>query len=736
MIGKKISNYKIIRLIGKGGMAKVYEAENITLGTRVAIKILDESLSNNESIRQRFKNEARIMAGLQHQNIVNVIDFVETNTTLAIIMELLEGKTLTEYINEKGKLSLKESIIIFKQVLSAFDFAHQKGVIHRDIKPSNIFIITNRNNLVKILDFGIAKLVSSDSELTNPGTQMGTPVYMSPEQVQDVKNIDNLSDIYSLGVVFYFMLNGKPPYNKSTMSKFDIFSKIVHEPVPALKKYPEFNKIIQKATQKEPSKRYLTCRKFLEDINRTYNNQSNQKKSESKPITTIKKNIPDTKTKKTYTRKKVSKKKSVVKPSTKKPRKYEKRRKQNNNLKGYLIGLIVITLIGAGIFFGKDFFNKKSDSKTEITKKKAEKKQSEKPITFDKILHTKFPVDTRGIIVINDNKLSLTGTADTYNGKKPYLVFIDKKGKKNAEYTIDSNDNDIFINTSLMTNDDNLMYAGYQIDEDDNISKFIIKSDKKGKKIWYNSYGTRNGEINKIIKTNDNNYLLAGYETEYGVDKALLIKIDNNGKQIWKKTFKYSNDKVNVINSVCQVSANEYIAVGYTIQKHNSSIYLIKFDDKGKKIFEKKFDNNIDKENAKNIIKIDDNNFLIIGYATLEGKSRDGLVVKIDENANKVWSKSFGGTSRDEFNAVTKTPDNEYILVGYTRSKSNSSDFWIVKIDSKGNKKWEKYFGDNKTDIAYDIKYLSDDTFIVLGTSVVNNKKLPYMIKLNSNGKK
>jgi len=266
MINQVIEKYKIVRLIGQGGMARVYEGIHIHLGKRVAIKILNEELVRKTSIRKRFENEAKIMADLEHPNIVKILDYIEKDNLLAIVMELLQGQTLTDYIKRKGALNKSEINKIFLQVLDAFHLAHRKGIIHRDIKPSNIYLETHRNNNVKILDFGIAKLLSSDLSMTSTGTQMGSPLYMSPEQVKDSSHITHLSDIYSLGVVLYHMVSGKPPYDTTTLSRFDIFNKIVYEPLPPLRRFVEYNPVIQKATQKDPKLRYRNCAEFARDI--------------------------------------------------------------------------------------------------------------------------------------------------------------------------------------------------------------------------------------------------------------------------------------------------------------------------------------------------------------------------------------------------------------------------------------------------------------------------------------
>ena len=270
MINTSIGKYKITKLIGEGGMASVYEAEHEMLGTKVAIKVLNPILSANAEIKTRFRNEAKLMASLDHPNITKVIDFDEQPQQLSIVMEFLNGEDLDQKIKRNGPLSEKEISDIFSQTLSAFQYAHEKGIVHRDIKPSNIFILSNGH--VKILDFGIAKLFGQGNEMTQTGTQMGTPIYMSPEQVKGDKSIDHRSDIYSLGVTMFFVINGTPPYNSDTDSQFDIFTKIVYEALPKFLIHSIFNEILLKACQKNREERFQSCSDYLEAFKLTYTN--------------------------------------------------------------------------------------------------------------------------------------------------------------------------------------------------------------------------------------------------------------------------------------------------------------------------------------------------------------------------------------------------------------------------------------------------------------------------------
>lgn len=270
MINTSIGKYKISKLIGEGGMASVYEAEHEMLGTKVAIKVLNPILSANAEIKTRFRNEAKLMASLDHPNITKVIDFDEQPQQLSIVMEFLNGEDLDQKIKRNGPLSEKEISDIFSQTLSAFHYAHEKGIVHRDIKPSNIYILSNGH--VKILDFGIAKLFGQGNEMTQTGTQMGTPIYMSPEQVKGDKSIDHRSDIYSLGVTMFFAINGKPPYNSTTESQFDIFTKIVYQELPEFSIQSKFNEMVLKACNKNREERFQSCSDYLEAFKLTYTN--------------------------------------------------------------------------------------------------------------------------------------------------------------------------------------------------------------------------------------------------------------------------------------------------------------------------------------------------------------------------------------------------------------------------------------------------------------------------------
>ena len=263
-----LSNYTIKHPIGQGGMAVVYLAEHNILQKPVAIKILNKDFVHNDNIRKRFLAEARNLFGMSHPNIIKVTDLIDDGDTVAFVMEHIEGESLKEYLDKKGKLSEKKIKEIFAQMLDGLAYVHEQGLVHRDIKPSN-FMITSKGQ-IKLLDFGIAKNTDSQSaDYTQTGTtqNMGTPMYMSPEQIKSTKDVTLQSDIYSIGVVLWQMVMGKKPYDTNTISTFDLQTKIVTENLSLTNS--SFDTVIQMATSKEVTKRFKNCKEFkskLDDI--------------------------------------------------------------------------------------------------------------------------------------------------------------------------------------------------------------------------------------------------------------------------------------------------------------------------------------------------------------------------------------------------------------------------------------------------------------------------------------
>lgn len=261
---EQIGSYKILSKIGEGGMGVVYLAEHTKLDRRVAIKILDSSLSTKAQFRQRFLNEANVLAKLNHPNIVSIYDLLEYEEQYCIVMEYVDGLSLSERIEKHGALDSEESTEIILKVLSGLAYAHDRSVVHRDIKPSNIII--GESGTVKVLDFGIAKMLDSNSNLTRTGTKMGSISYMSPEQVLG-KELDLKTDIYSLGVTLFEMLSGKLPFDVNTESDFITQRRIVSDNLPSVREgnpgiSERLDKAIEISTRKNPFERFSDCAEF------------------------------------------------------------------------------------------------------------------------------------------------------------------------------------------------------------------------------------------------------------------------------------------------------------------------------------------------------------------------------------------------------------------------------------------------------------------------------------------
>lgn len=257
------NRYEIAEEIGSGGMSVVYKAMDHVLNRYIAMKVLKPEFSDDKSFVSKFRMEAQSAAGLSHPNIVNVFDVGEESGYYYIVMELVEGITLKEYIQQNGRLNYSTALDFIIQICSGIEVAHEHHTIHRDIKPQNI--IVSKNGTLKVTDFGIAKAATSN---TIASTAMGSVHYISPEQARGGFS-DERSDIYSLGITLYEMLTGRVPFegeNNVTVALMHIQSEII----PPREYYPDIpvglERIVLKATQKRPEQRYLTTNAMLADL--------------------------------------------------------------------------------------------------------------------------------------------------------------------------------------------------------------------------------------------------------------------------------------------------------------------------------------------------------------------------------------------------------------------------------------------------------------------------------------
>lgn len=265
MMEQIANRYEILSLIGQGGMADVYKAKDTILNRIVAIKVLRSKLSDDAMTLVRFQREASAASRLSHPNVVDIYDVGEYEGMHYIVMEYIRGRTLKELISQRGALDVDEAIGIMKQLVSAIDHAHEHQIIHRDIKPQNVLV--KDDGTIKITDFGIA-IANDNVQLTFNNTVMGSAHYLAPETTQG-KEPNAQVDIYSLGIVFYELLTGHVPYTGKTPTEIAI--KHLRQPMPYVKDFnpnipQSVENIILKATAKNLSDRYISCKEMYYDL--------------------------------------------------------------------------------------------------------------------------------------------------------------------------------------------------------------------------------------------------------------------------------------------------------------------------------------------------------------------------------------------------------------------------------------------------------------------------------------
>ena len=264
---KMLGEFRLLRRVGGGGMAEVWLAEQTSLKRQVAVKVMKPAVQADETCRKRFEQEAFATAGLNHPSIAQVYAIGEADGVRYIAQEYVAGMNMRDYILKKGPPPVHIAVHLMKQVAAALQAAAEKGIVHRDIKPENILL--TRKGVAKVVDFGLAQLTQGgDLRLTQAGMTMGTPLYMSPEQVQGLK-VDQRSDLYSLGATFYHLLAGRPPFRGDTA--LAVAYHQVHTPPPSLTdSRPDvsnaLSRIIQRLLAKQPDDRFPSAQALLQEL--------------------------------------------------------------------------------------------------------------------------------------------------------------------------------------------------------------------------------------------------------------------------------------------------------------------------------------------------------------------------------------------------------------------------------------------------------------------------------------
>jgi len=262
---QRIGKYEIVGELGRGAMGEVFRGLDPVLNRHVAIKRISAGLDADENIRSRFMREAKAVALLSHRNIITVYELGTEGDQAFMAMELLDGTDLKHAIAQR-RMTLDQKLDVLEQILEGLAFAHGKGIVHRDLKPANVHLLPN--GLVKIMDFGLAKV--SGSDMTATGTVMGTPHYMAPEQVRGLKT-DVRSDVFAVGCVFYELLSGRKPFDAESMHAV-LFKVIQEDPPPLADAAPgtpaPLVQIVEKALAKAPDERFPHAGEMLDWLRR------------------------------------------------------------------------------------------------------------------------------------------------------------------------------------------------------------------------------------------------------------------------------------------------------------------------------------------------------------------------------------------------------------------------------------------------------------------------------------
>jgi eukaryotic-like serine/threonine-protein kinase len=266
--GRTLGDFRLIRRLGEGGMGQVYLAEQLSLQRRVAVKLLRPDFLDNETFLKRFKGEAKAVAQLTHPNIVQVHAVGEDQGLHFMALEYVEGQNLKDYLHRKGPPDIPVALSILRQVVAALMRSAELGIVHRDIKPENILV--TRKAEVKVTDFGLSRVVGEELHLTQTGTTMGTPLYMSPEQILG-EPVDPRGDLYSLGATCYHLLTGQPPFTADTAMAVGM-KHLSDAPTPITDLRPDvppdLAKLVHQLLAKKPADRPQTAREVFREVRR------------------------------------------------------------------------------------------------------------------------------------------------------------------------------------------------------------------------------------------------------------------------------------------------------------------------------------------------------------------------------------------------------------------------------------------------------------------------------------
>ncbi|MEO9180162.1 MAG: Stk1 family PASTA domain-containing Ser/Thr kinase [Acidimicrobiales bacterium] len=417
--------YQVTHLIARGGMAIVYRAQDTLLNRPVAIKTLYPELSADPQFVEGFRREAQAAANLSHPNIVPVFDWGEDNGTYFIVMELIDGTSLADMLRGGRTLTASHSATLMAQVAAALGYAHRNGVVHRDVKPGNILIASDGQ--VKVTDFGIAQAMSVEDQLADEGSVMGTATYFSPEQAEGAP-VDGRSDIYSLGVVLYEMLAGRPPFIGD--SPVAVSTQHVHGTVAPPTEFnstipSDLQAIVMEALAKSPDQRYQSAEDLRSDLMRF---------SEGQPVRAAQRDVAFFGADATRSVSRVqSGERTQAVPIMTGPRTDIKRRRNNNSNTGIIAMIIILLLAAGGLAY---FFSQKSPTTTSMPNLVGLSETTAEATLVSKGIGVKKVIPIHSSTVKVDNVISTDPTAKTVLKKGQRVTLTVSLGAQAAVITI------------------------------------------------------------------------------------------------------------------------------------------------------------------------------------------------------------------------------------------------------------------------------------------------------------
>ncbi len=618
---KRISErYKIINEIGEGGMGVIYKAYDKKLKKNVAIKIIKNPLSSDI---KKIEKEAIQLAQVEHQNICTLYDFVLNNEGSYMIMQLIEGKPLNKVIPE-DVLEFGEKIDIAVQICEGLNAIHSKGIIHRDLKPSNILI--DKNNNVKIIDFGISKFIkdtlpegftstmssSQTGSISNEIKIKGTVNYMSPEALEG-EELDERTDIYSLGIILYELFSQEKVFSGNSL--MSIVKDVMFKDVPHIKLNnkgieDDLNKIIKKSTSKSRDKRYDSVKDIKKDLLKIKN-----------------KNLDNV---------------YVI---------GKKKRKPKNKAK--IVLLFSITILSLYLLFSlfSQIYRGKT-YKSLFISNFASQNKTEKYISADKVIN--FAKDDTGKIYLlkqlSDKKIMMEvidyGFLFTGKGKKKRFLYKTDKDKIIRLFNINVDKNK------------NIILSGYYLSGTMMFNNMVVKMDEDGKIIFKESYPTKQYLTSSIINTkvlSDNSYLhLMLLIKEKAPTSIKLLKTDDSGKLLWEKDVQIGDYAIyfpEIITLDNDKIILKYLALGIKDEKKNF-IFLNVLDENGEILKTKKY--KIEKKHYTRPKIFKAKNSFVLAFSSVlysYGLRKSLRIIKINQNLNTLWEREIQ-TKNSNFSIV------------------------------------------------------------------------------------